>query len=503
MKNKKLHFRRQFILGPKEVYPSDDWACIKIMKNLFLSTHPDLSVHKTEEKNNIILLIGYILDPYHTFWDSDQIVQYLIKSSSNIDDLFENISVMGGRYVLIARINDESIIFNDPVGYRQIYYTIDKEGNTWCASQPARIAEAIEINEDERIKNELNKIELFKDTSEYWLPGELTIYNNVHHLIPNHYLNLDKKRVYRFWPKNNIEPLSLNEVAEDSSKLMQGIMKSAANRFNLALGVTAGADTRVILAASKDIANKIYFFTYTHPGLDENGPDIAIPRQILEANGLDHHIIPYDDNMDDDFKYHFFQNTQIPRVMKGNNANTVYKYFKKTSKEMLVCNGEIGGIAKRFYRLPYFLPLNGTVLSILTKMAGSKHIEESHERWLESAKIAQKHGIHILDLLYLEGRMANWSSMATSEYDIAFDSLSPFNCRRIIQNFLYAPKNYRKSGSYKIHNALINYMWPELSKYPINPQIGIKNKIKKRIFYSNTYMFLKFAKIIAKYIRCK
>jgi len=495
-----LLFRRQFLLGPKEIYVADNWHCYNVLKNQFVITHPDLTVYKAENKNNSISLIGYILDPYHTSYDNEEIVRYLVKASSNIDDLFDHISVMGGRYVIIAHIDNKSIIFNDPVGYRQIYYSIDEEGHIWCASQPGRIGEAIERGEDEEIKNEINKLDLFKNTNEYWLPGELTIYRNIYHLMPNHYLDFNKKKVYRFWPKIKYESVSLNDIIKDSSKLIQGILKSAANRFNIAFSVTAGADTRVLLAASKDIADEMHFYTHTRPDLDENGIDISIPKKILDDIGLEHHIIKFHENMDDNFKHYFYRNTQMPRVLKGMNAHTLYQYFKKINKEMLVCNGEIGGIAKRFYRLPYFLPLNGKVLSILTLMPGSRSIEVSFDRWLKSAKIAQEHGVHILDLLYLEGRIGNWSTMTTSEYDIAFDSLSPFNCRKIIQNVLYAPKKYRKSGAYYIHKALIQHMWPELLEYPINPSVGIKNRIKNKLAYSNLNVLRKFVKLTYKYI---
>ncbi len=497
---KDLQYRRQFLLSPKDVQVSKNWKTVEVTNNQFVTIHPDLNFYKAEDKNNTLVLLGYILDPYHTDLGDQEIVNSLLKTSSDINDLFESVAVMGGRYVVIANINGESIIFNDSVGYRQVYYHTDDKGKIWCASQPGRIGDAIGKTENNEISNELNKIDLFKNTSEYWLPGRLTTYKDIFHLLPNHYFDFNKKKVYRFWPRTKYNPISISEIAKDSSNLMQGILESAANRFDIACSLTAGADTRVILAASRNIVEKMHFFTHTHPKLDENGLDILIPKRILGDIGLKHHVVKYDDKMDDSFKVPFYRNTQMPRLFKGINAYTIYKYFTHINNEMLVCNGEIGGIAKRFYRMPYFLPLNGKVLSILTLMQGSKNIEESFEHWLESARIAEEYGIHILDLLYIEGRMASWSAMTTCEYDIAFDSLSPFNCRKIIQNILYAPKKYRKSGAYYIHNSLIQHMWPELQKYPVNPSVGSIDFIRKKLDYSSLNVLRKFVKLTYKYL---
>ncbi|MCG8571954.1 MAG: hypothetical protein MJB14_17605, partial [Spirochaetes bacterium] len=395
MNEKKLEFRRQYILGPERITKYKDWKSIKYNSNLIITYHPELELNFINFNDSSLLLLGYILDPYNPDLDNKEILKNMITKSSCLNELIKHLYTKGGRYVLISNFNNEITILNDAAGFRQIFYYIDKKQNIWCSSQPTLIADVFGLNIDKKTKNELWQIDLFSKTSEYWFPGGLTLYKNLYHLIPNHYLNLNNCEINRFWPSNKINNISLKQFIYDTASILQGIMQSAVTRFNLAFGITSGYDTRLLLAASKNFIKDIHFFTHTHKYLNENDPDITIPKKILSDLNLQHHIVYFNETMDADFKRYFEKNTILPRYLKGLNAYAIYQYFNKLNQEMVVSNGEIGGISKTFYKLPSYFHINGKVLAILTKMHGSTFIINGYNKWLKSAGIAKENGINI------------------------------------------------------------------------------------------------------------
>ncbi|MCC7239120.1 MAG: hypothetical protein IT421_06395, partial [Candidatus Brocadia sp.] len=78
-------------------------------------------------------------------------------------------------------------------------------------------------------------------------------------MLPNHYLNLKTGLCKRYWPNKPFQNLSLEEGLEKSSNILKALMKSASNRFDLTVGLTAGLDSRLVLAASKEISNKLSY----------------------------------------------------------------------------------------------------------------------------------------------------------------------------------------------------------------------------------------------------
>lgn len=78
-------------------------------------------------------------------------------------------------------------------------------------------------------------------------------------------------------------------------------MKSASNRFDLAFGLTAGLDSRLVLAASKEISNKISYITVRQIDKPDNYPDIIIPSTLLSKLGLKHDVVKSSFIINDEF----------------------------------------------------------------------------------------------------------------------------------------------------------------------------------------------------------
>jgi len=499
MDNNKCLFRRQFILGPHFINNLPEWKMVKYDEKYFLTVHPELEVSKATFDKNIFVLIGYIIDPFNPSFSNQEIIKNIAEKISVTDDMFKCLDSMCGRFVIIAKINDELIIFNDAGGYRQIYYYSDENNNLWCGSQPSIIAEQFKFEKDRDITNDLIKIPLIEDEISRWFPGNITLYKDIYHLTPNHYLELNSGEAKRYWPTQKLKPISIEEAVESSSKILQGAFKGASLRYNLGLAVTAGYDSRVLLAACRMVKDKISFFTHTHNDLDENGIDIQIPKKLLQKIGQKHNLFRHSNEIDDDFKTIFNRNVTGAKESALRNAYAFYNYFIKIGKEMVVTYGEAGGLGKSYYRLPSFFPVNEKALATLTGMRGSRIAEQAFGEWWKSAKKAADCGMKMTDLLYWEMRLGNWSTFAISSYDIVFESFLPFNCRKIMQCFISVDKKYRLPPNYT-HVYLVKNMWPELLELPINPPSGKKEEIKSKIKGTKLYGTIRFLKFIFRYL---
>ena len=493
----KYLFRRQFILGSKFVNKLNNWKKEKIGEKLFLNVHPDLELTKVNNNDDFIILLGFMLDPYNPSFDNVQIIQKMIENVTKADDIFDLVSPMGGRFVIIANVNEDLRVFSDPAGFRHVYYHKDSSENIWCSSESAILAEIFELPEDEDVKKDLFQLPLFRDTTEFWIPGNISLYQKIYHLTPNHYLDLNNGDIIRYWPGKKLKPISLEECVAESSLMLRGLMESASIRFDMSLAITAGLDTRILLAASKKVIDQIYFFTHTHENLDTEGPDIAIPREILNKIGVKHHIVYRPEKMSKEFERLYSRNVSLPRGGKGLNAYGFDNYFKEIGREMLVTNGVCSEIARNFYPLPESFKVTGKALATLVTMSGSKTAEIVFDEWLTSARKVTHFGVRILELFYWENRNAKWPPY--NDYDIAIESYSPFNCRALLEKMISVDRKYRLPPDFKLHKELVNYMCPELLQFPINPPINNIEKIRNILDGTKFYDMLRLLKFYYNY----
>jgi len=409
-----------------------------------------------------------MLDPFKPHLNNNEIIKDLLTNSNDINGVFNFIKNKGGRYVVFLEISNRFIVLNDAMGFRQIFYYKNVQEKMLIASQPSLIGKLLNIDIDEEYKNDLLKIDLFKEKNEYWFPGSLTLYDNVFHLMPNHFLDISTSKVERFWPDRKMNKLSLNECVIQSSDIIKGSIKSASNRYKLAFGISAGIDSRVILAAVNDIKKDIYYFTHTHQGLNENGDDIKIPGIILKQNRLPHNIINYINDIPEKVEEIFKKNVTYGRINKLANAFSIMSHFKETNKDFLVMNGNGSEVGRSFYKMPFLTELNSNTLSILIDMNKSQIVNRNIGLWIKEFNEMSLSKGNILNLFYWEHRMGSWAAMTFDEYDIAFESFSPFNNRQLMELFMSIKGKYRFPPEYKLHKELIDKMWPELLDYPFN-----------------------------------
>lgn len=500
MKADRYLFRRQFIICPKKINNFSHWHHKELPDGSFIYVHPDLYCLVARRDKDFIALMGYVLDPFNPCRDNAQIIADMLKSCRIREDLFRYLEALGGRYVILVSLRNQKFMVSDPCGFRQLFYRRDSRGGLWVASQPSLLSEIFALKVDDKVEKDLYSLPLFTGTHEYWYPGELTAYSDVRHLIPNHYLDLQTIKQVRYWPQERVAEQQIGDCVEKCSQILQGLYRSVQKRFELAQGITAGLDSRIILAASREVGSQIDYLTHTHSGLDLRGADILIPSRMLPALGLEHRIVFHCEKMDPQFESIYRRNVSTARLGHGLNAYAFYRHFLEQGKERVVINGVCGEITRGFYYLPALISVNGVSLCSLTRMRGSKLAMEQFESWLESTRgVSRESGVSVLDLFYWEQRVGSWAAMSYSEYDIAFESFSPMNCRLFLTTMLGVKPRFRRSADTLVHRALIRRMWPQTLGYVINPPrnfgSGIITRMKRTPLHGiiKTIKFLRYS----------
>ncbi len=474
---KKLLFRRQFVLGPHFLDEFTWWKRVNIASHLCLTVHPDLNTYQCIRENKSITLLGYILDPTNPEANDYEIIHRLIAklfTPENDNTFCEHISIFGGRWILIVNDGREIRLFNDAMGLRQVFYTnmlLTKD--LWCASQPGIIADILRLEMDRDAVNEYMNVDCYKKWSEYLWPGDSSPYSEIKHLLPNHYLDLKVGLSHRYWPDKDLEKMSLDHATEEISKLLKGLMRSAANRFELALGMTAGWDTRLILAACKEISHEIYYFTILRKDIHPwNEADTIIAPKLLSKLGLIDHIIMYPDKMEEEFEKIYKKNVTTAHEFWGTMNQGLYDHYPRNR----VCiTGNAGEISRVRFRLPEGGKITAKDLArfslmprqLAEEMAGNPFVIKAWERWLSG--VGHIYNIHTLDLYYWEHWAGNFAAMGQAERDIVQEAFTPYNCRRLLTNMLSVDEKCRDHDYPILYKELIMKLWPEVLKEPVNP----------------------------------
>ena len=460
----KALYRNQFILGPTFIDEFSSWKRAKIRNSICLSTHPDLNVYQAIQDDKSITLIGYIVDPDRSNASDRDIVNDLISKISNFDALLDHSGKFGGRWILIIDDGEQIRLFHDAVGLRQVFYTdTDCTTDLWCASQPRLIADRLNLRVDPIAVDFISSFG--QRNSEYWWPGDSCPYKEIKHLLPNHYLDFKVGSSHRYWPNGPLKNLSLNEATGKTATIMLGLLESMANRYDLAVSLTAGWDSRLVLAAAKGIRDRVSYVTVKQGRMTNNHPDITIPSLLMSKFGLRHDIVESPAVMDEQFMPVFNRHVSFAHEVWGPDAQAIMEY---SSHRKVAVTGSASEAARCFYGPMPKRRMTPQSLSARVGMGNDPFAVRSFEKWLKG--IPDTFNYNLLDLFYWEQRGGNWLAMCQSEFDIAWrDIFTPFNCRNLLMNMLGVEENYRKPPKYELYTEVMLQLWPEILSAPINP----------------------------------
>ena len=488
----KDRFCHQFVLGSAFVDALQGWQRVPVDESFNLTVHPEIAVEQVSDATRSITVIGQIFDPRTPGADNAGVARALFDVFSSVERLMAATAVCGGRWIIIAYDAERKAMFTDALGLRQVFYTTGEcSRGFWVASQPGLLGWLFELRVDATAEKFIDSLE-FRRHREYRWPGTATPFREIVRLLPNHYLDLCTGQCHRYWPDRALQEEGFDEAIEKAAGLLQGMMRAVHARFDVVIGMTAGFDSRIVLAASSAIRKGVAGVTVRQGGMPDNHQDIAVAARVLGKAGISREVIKALPYMSAEFSKAFKQNVFLAHDHYGQDVEAILHRFGRTK---VVVTGSGAEVVREPFRKKIDAEkreITARDLATLQSMGECEFAVDSFQRWLGG--IGERYNIHLLDLFSWEQSHGNWLAATQMEFDLAWrDMFTPFNCRELLTTMLSIDARYRSSPRHRAFYALIEKMWPDLLDEPINPDKSegrgslrktgrsVKNAIKSRL----------------------
>ena len=469
-----LKYRRQFFLGTGFL-EYETWNKIRIGDNHFLTSHPDLEVNQVIKNGNSLTLIGFVIDPFNPEDSNEEIIDKMLEGANEFNDVIDRSYPFGGRYIFIFNNPVETKLFTDPCALRQAFYTMNIKG-LHCGSQPTILAENLNIRKDEDDSLlDFIQSEEFKRNENSWI-GDSTPYSGIKHLLPNHYLNLLTGEANRFWIDNE-KTTDVKEITKKGAQILRGSLLAANHRYNLMLGVTAGWDSRMLLAASKVIKMTLGYWVGKMNVLKDTDYDIKTPKRLAARLGFKLKIIDKLPPLKQELVTTLKKNVSLARIL---GKTKMIQYHLENSEGMVNINGNASEIVRNHYGVNHMKNITPQYLASLDDYDNNIYVINKLDEWITPAKkLCNDKRFDLVDLFYWEQRMGNWGALFQAEQDLALEAFSPFNNRELILTLVKADVKYRRAPHYFLYRHLLEELWEETLEEPING--GRKAIIRQKI----------------------
>jgi hypothetical protein len=483
-----LYYRRQFLLANETIEDLPRWQHQQV-GDTHLYVHPDLELTEKDGPSALLRLMGHIFDPADAGRTNRGILSDISLKVYSFQDLIVALKPYTGCYAILYRDDDTAAILNDPLGVREIYYCT-QPNRVICASQPNLIDAFSEpklgVTRDRSIldfyANDMKHVR----SGRLWV-GDETYYCNVKHLMPNHYLDLRRLTAKRYWPNRKLERLDLKTAVRESCEYLKGVLRAITSRYKVMIALTSGLDSRSLLAASKDVRDRIYYFINKEPPLNEESGDIRVARNMAKKLNIPFHVHDVEGKVDEEFRKVFLNNTFMSTELILPTIYNVY-YKKHQDKVNLLGVGEVG----REYYGEAPGDLDGYYLARCLKYRRSRYATAQCEKWLEEARgVAEEYNVDIMKLFLWEGLLGNWGVVGNSESDIAIEEFDPYDSHYIYEIMLSVDPKHTKGSVPDLFKAMYEEMWPELLDFPFNPPDRLKDKVMLQLQSLGVYKRLK------------
>lgn len=256
---------RQFIVSRRPVPTAEKWKVDRLL-GWHLQYHPELSFCPIDSSdgNSIGWLIGFPTCEGTVVRNRFQL--------DRLSDLYQ----LGGPWN--AFLLDRGQVYIDSFGHAPLVYSEEAQVVT---TNPELVPGA-SINEP--------LVALMNVPADNnWFPFGLTPRKGVSRVLPNHYLDLHAWQAKRHWPGNNTcrKPISVEGAAHVVARVIKQNVEAVRPYFRLLLPLTAGSDSRMILACLREQVDQIQCFTHdSHPvtGL----LDFELASEIARRHDLNH-----------------------------------------------------------------------------------------------------------------------------------------------------------------------------------------------------------------------
>ena len=416
--------------------------------------------------NHFVILLGLA---FHEGYDSaasisEALVRELVRGETKF---FSELKKVAGRYAVIYGGPGFLRVVSDATATRSIFYA--EEGG--CIASHAQLVAMY--------RDSYRQIDPLKFMNGF--PGNFTPFRGVRILTANMVCDLWDCTTQRYWPSKKISPRTVDEVAEATLTTVASNLKKAAQIAPLKIALTAGFDSRVILACALEAAVPFETFTYGKP-VGGTEVDHKVAKHLAGVFGFSHTSVrskPLNPTEEANFRATSYTNNHM-LAAKG-----LEQFFG--SPRSIGVNGNLFELARDHYGTVRHYENEYSGAELMTRMYYHKlspkfkkriasstrsgdyirSLEPYFAEWLKDVGGFAGGFFPPVTQFYWEHRMAAWNGPFTLERDFYSNFLVPFNSHQIFELFLATPENERFDRA--IPYALMKRVDSRLTEIPINP----------------------------------
>ena len=418
------------------------------------------------EKLGIGCILGYAI----TF-DGVLIRDSLTLPVSQNSDLFEDsiesfISSLAGRYAVLIITDKVTRVYIDPAGQMSVVFSPEE---MLVGSSLYVISDISKPLIDLADKVNIPEVDSF-------YPFGITPHEGVKRLQPNHFLDLKDFIERRHWPRpgelstrssKNIE----STVASIRKKLRRNIL-AVIDQHPVCMSLTAGRDSRMLLATVLDRVDEIQFFTMRLP--DENARlDCRVAASLAKRFHLKHQILEWQEASAEELDT---WQIRVGRSCAGRTWRAVRTRLQ-LDPERVFLPGAIGEMFRGdLWEDSHFSSkvISTEDLVVLVKKPNQPVISKAAAHWLRNLPLTNP--LDVLDFFDLE-QMFGGMSAPSHHGHVNNPIITVLSDRHILAQAMELPADYRFQKLFA--KDFIQQCSQKMSNIPFNEDIGPRAVYKR------------------------
>lgn len=409
------------------------------------------------------LLVGHAFDPRAKDFLSQDIE--LGAAATTVEALEQYLDTLSGAFIAVTGARFGSRLYMDPGATLPIFWRTDSR---IAGSSPVEIASAAEL--DANFDAGLHATCIGNEGMGSWIGGDLSAYSNIRKLLPNHYLALGEGAAKRYWPKE-IGWHPFPAAVADASAALLAFTTAAAKRFDLKLALTAGYDTRLVLASSRDAVADVEYFTLAARGSEL---DRWAAGELAGRLGLNHRVLPLVRSSPEDIA--LWDQRVGFSVCESNREQ--YRSVAALGETAIIATGMYGEVGRcRLYRQNVDtinrMEVSPAFVAARLTIPAPELVRRSLERWVEG--LAGFPPSVIMDLAFLELKFGAWAMGQKPATSQAAFTISPMAQRQVLSAFIFTPPEEKRTT--RLFEALIRACWPEVLELPVNKYGDFRDRL--------------------------
>lgn len=433
-----------------------------------LFTSPDTLVAYAEsDEAQFVVILGTCVNVGPAPGEASRVLLEALCGDEN--QLLEALGYMAGRYAIIYSDGFAAVkVVTDATAMRTVFYSCT--GGV-VASHAILVERALG-----------GAIERSDMPFRYGYPGNRTPYSRTRLLTPNVVYKVDSNELGRFWPRGPVAERTAESVAREVLDRATMAVQHIAAQMPIKLALTAGLDSRAMLAVV--LNSGIEFETYTYGMGEDTRIDQLVAAALAERFGIAHTPIPMrrpsqelQERMDEaHYAVHHKAAVRSLSEWMG-------------SRQVAVITANLLEIGRAFYqkqkRAGAAAPATAESMASLHYRATPRSTRDLIDAWgkeqydqatlrafdqmiEETDYVAATEWVDPFDLFYWEHRMSAWHGASMLERDFYAEPFIPFNARTIFEAMLGVPGEQRNTAD--VLYELVGLVEPRLLEFPINPR---------------------------------